>query len=57
MNRSVLNVTRNSGSKNVRKSNVMYFATVLLMGLAGSLAGATPALAAAPQHHDQAPGF
>ena len=39
------------------KSNVVNFASVLLMGLAGSLAGATSALAAAPQQHDQAPGF
>src|SRR5437879_2177287 len=53
MNRSVLK----SGRKDVLKSNVMHFAAVLLMGLAGSFAGATSALAAAPQHHDQVPGF
>src|SRR5258708_39967309 len=46
-----------SGSKNMFKGNVVNFASVLLMGLAGSLAGATSALAAAPQQHDQAPGF
>jgi glyoxylase-like metal-dependent hydrolase (beta-lactamase superfamily II) len=53
MNRSVLK----SGRKDVLKSSVMHFAAVLLMGLAGSFAGATSALAAAPQHHDQVPGF
>jgi glyoxylase-like metal-dependent hydrolase (beta-lactamase superfamily II) len=39
------------------KSNVMRLGAVLLMGLAGSLGSATSALAAAPQHHDQVPGF
>jgi glyoxylase-like metal-dependent hydrolase (beta-lactamase superfamily II) len=39
------------------KSNVMRLGAVLLMGLAGSLGSATSALAAAPLHHDQVPGF
>src|SRR5258708_38270667 len=46
-----------SGSKNMFKSNVVNFASVLLMGLAGSLACATSALPAAPHQHAQAPGF
>jgi len=33
------------------------FAIILLVALASSVAGANPALAAAPQHHDQVPGF
>jgi glyoxylase-like metal-dependent hydrolase (beta-lactamase superfamily II) len=33
------------------------FAAALVAALAGSVAGMTPALAAAPQHHDQAPGY
>ena len=32
-------------------------AAALVMALAGSIAGPSPAAAAAPQHHDQAPGF
>jgi hypothetical protein len=46
-----------SERKDVIKSNVTHFAVVLLMGLAGSLAGATSSLIAAPQRHDQVPGF
>jgi glyoxylase-like metal-dependent hydrolase (beta-lactamase superfamily II) len=33
------------------------FAAALVVALAGSIAGPNPAVAAAPQHHDQAPGF
>jgi len=33
------------------------FAAALLVALASSVAGPNPALAAAPQHHDQVPGF
>jgi glyoxylase-like metal-dependent hydrolase (beta-lactamase superfamily II) len=33
------------------------FAATLLMALASSVAGTNPVLAAAPQHHDQVPGF
>jgi glyoxylase-like metal-dependent hydrolase (beta-lactamase superfamily II) len=39
------------------QGNVMRFGAVLWIGLAGSLGSATSALAAAPQQHDQAPGF
>jgi glyoxylase-like metal-dependent hydrolase (beta-lactamase superfamily II) len=39
------------------KRNLKLFAAALLVALAGSVVGANPALAAAPQHHDQAPGF
>ena len=39
------------------KGNSKLFAAALLGALAGSVAGADPALAAAPQHHDQVPGF
>ena len=39
------------------ESNVMRLAAILLMGLTASLVGTTSALAAAPQRHDQAPGF
>jgi glyoxylase-like metal-dependent hydrolase (beta-lactamase superfamily II) len=35
----------------------MFFAAVLLAALAGFVAGPNATLAAAPQHHDQAPGF
>jgi glyoxylase-like metal-dependent hydrolase (beta-lactamase superfamily II) len=35
----------------------MGFVGVLLAGLASLIAGLTPALAVAPQHHDQVPGF
>jgi glyoxylase-like metal-dependent hydrolase (beta-lactamase superfamily II) len=41
----------------VPKRNSMRFVGVLLMALASLVAGLTPALAAAPQHHDQQPGF
>src|ERR1700756_12297 len=53
MNRSVLQ----NGSEKMHKSDVMRFGAVLLIGLAGSLGAATSALAVAPQHHDQAPGY
>src|SRR5258706_13744108 len=33
------------------------FAAALLVALASAVAGPNPALAAAPQHHDQVPGF
>ena len=39
------------------KGNSKLFAAALLVALAGSVAGPNPALAAAPQHHDQVPGF
>ena len=39
------------------KENSKLFAAALLVALAGSVAGPNPALAAAPQHHDQVPGF
>src|SRR5882757_10325583 len=35
----------------------MRFAAALLAALAGVVGGLTPAVAAAPQHHDQVPGF
>src|ERR1700745_2311847 len=35
----------------------MRFVGAVLITLAGLVAGLTPALAAAPQHHDQVPGF
>src|SRR2546426_5626300 len=44
-------------SRNVLKRNSMCFAAALLVVLASFVAGPKPALAAAPQHHDQAPGF
>src|SRR5712691_11577867 len=44
-------------SRNVLKRNSMRFAAALLAALAGLVAGPNAALAAAPQHHDQAPGF
>jgi glyoxylase-like metal-dependent hydrolase (beta-lactamase superfamily II) len=40
----------------VHKRNSMWLAAALLVALA-SFAGPKPALAAAPQHHDQVPGF
>src|ERR1700737_821087 len=43
--------------KNVLKRNSMRFATALLLALASLVAGPNTALAAAAQHHDQAPGF
>src|SRR6266566_7911410 len=42
---------------NVLKKNSMRFAAALLAALASFVAGPNVALAAAPQHHDQAPGF
>src|SRR6202051_4065973 len=42
---------------NVFKRNSMRFAVVLLAALALFVAGPNAALDAAPQHHDQAPGF
>ena len=42
---------------NVLKRNSMRFAAALLAALASFVAGPSAALTAAPQHHDQAPGF
>src|ERR1700736_2772160 len=42
---------------NALKRNSMRFAAALLAALASFVAGPITALAAAPQHHDQAPGF
>jgi len=39
------------------KRNPKLFAAALLMALASSVVGPNPALAAAPQHHDQVSGF
>ena len=39
------------------KINSMLFAAALLAALASFAAGPNAALPAAPQHHDQAPGF
>ncbi len=39
------------------KGNSKLFAATLLVALASSVVGPNPALAAAPQHHDQQPGF
>jgi len=41
----------------VLKGNSRLFAAALLVALASSVVGPNPALAAAPQHHDQVPGF
>src|SRR5712671_4329081 len=43
--------------RNVFKRNLTRFAAVLLAALAGLVAVPNAALAAAPQHHDQSPGF
>ena len=43
--------------RNVPKRNSVRFAAALLMTLASLFAGPNASLAAAPQHHDQAPGF
>ena len=43
--------------ENVLKRNSMRFAAALLAALAGFIGGPNAALAAAPPHHDQAPGF
>src|SRR5580704_654154 len=44
-------------SRNVLKRDLRFFAAAFLMALASSLVGPSPALAAAPQHRDQVPGF
>jgi glyoxylase-like metal-dependent hydrolase (beta-lactamase superfamily II) len=44
-------------SRNVLKRNSMRFAAALLVALASFVGGPNTALAQAPQHHDQAPGF
>jgi hypothetical protein len=44
-------------NRNVLKRNSMRFAAALLVALASLVAGLIPAFAAAPQHHDQVPGF
>ena len=44
-------------SRNVLKRNSMRFAAALLAALAIFAGGPNAALAAAPQHHDQVPGF
>src|SRR6267142_855941 len=44
-------------SRNVLKRNSMGFAAALLAALASVVVGLPPALASAPQHHDQVPGF
>src|SRR5229473_1815026 len=44
-------------SRNVLKRNSMRFVAALLALLASFVAGPNAALDAAPQHHDQAPGF
>src|SRR5258708_18999206 len=44
-------------SRNVLRRNSMFFAAVLLAALAGFVGGPNATLGAAPQHHDQAPGF
>src|ERR1700730_10271714 len=44
-------------TRNVFKRNLTRFAAVLLAALAGLAAVPNTALAAAPQHHDQQPGF
>src|SRR5713101_515302 len=45
------------GSRNVLKRNSMRFAAALLAALASFVAVPNAALSAAPQHHDQVPGF
>src|ERR1700737_2720207 len=49
--------TRDLRRRNMLKRNSVRFAAALLMALASLVAGPNAALAAAPQHHDQAPGF
>ena len=44
-------------SRNVLKRNSMRFAAALLAALASFVGGPNAALAQAPQHHDQVPGF
>src|SRR2546421_54452 len=48
---------RHLRSRNMLKINSKLFAAAFLVALAGFVAGPSPALAAAPQHHDQVPGF
>ncbi len=43
--------------RNILKRHSMHFAVALLAALASFVAGPNAALAAAPQHHDQQPGF
>src|SRR5216683_7614525 len=43
--------------RNVLKRNSMRFAAALLVALASFVTAPNAALAGAPQHHDQAPGF
>src|SRR5260370_21059539 len=43
--------------RNMLKRNSMHFAAALLAALASLIAAPNAALAAAPQHHDQVPGF
>src|ERR1700730_16733557 len=45
------------GRRNMLKRNSMCFAAALLAALASLVAAPSAALAAAPQHHDQVPGF
>ena len=45
------------GSRNVLKRNSIRFAAALLAVLVSLVAGPNAALAAAPEHHDQVPGF
>src|ERR1700737_1060297 len=44
-------------SRNVFKRNSLRFAAALLVALTSLVAGPNAALAAAPQRHDQVPGF
>ena len=44
-------------SRNLLKRSSVRFAAALLAALASFAGGPNAALAAAPQHHDQAPGF
>src|ERR1700728_1224159 len=53
MNRSV----HNTRSNDVIKRDSMRFVAAVLVTLAYSVASPSPAMAAAPQHHGQAPGF
>jgi glyoxylase-like metal-dependent hydrolase (beta-lactamase superfamily II) len=41
----------------VLKRNLMRFAAAVLVALAFAVVGPNPAMAAAPQHHDQVPGY
>src|SRR2546428_7088280 len=52
-----LGFTRELRRRNMLKRNSMRFAAALLALLASLVAGPNAALAAAPQHHDQVPGF